>query len=126
MNLLEKLKMRFTGKDQPEHLRRGELGERAAEKYLRRRGLKFLTANFRSARGEIDLVFRDHDCLHFEDIDPNFSPSPIHYNAFNSAVSFRLATSQTDMTKRRDGIKPCKVARQATRGRATRRAWEFS
>src|ERR1017187_3780277 len=68
MNLLEKLKMRFTGKDQPEHLRRGELGERAAEKYLRRRGLKFLTANFRSARGEVDLIFRDADCLAFVEV----------------------------------------------------------
>ena len=33
MNLLEKLKSRFAGKGKPEHLRRGELGERAAKKY---------------------------------------------------------------------------------------------
>ena len=68
MNLLEKLKSRFTGDDQPEHLRRGRLGERAAKNYLRRRGLKFLTANFRSARGEIDLIFRDDDCLVFVEV----------------------------------------------------------
>jgi putative endonuclease len=52
----------------PEHLRRGQLGERAARKYLRRLGLKFLTANFRSARGEIDLVLRDGDCLVFAEV----------------------------------------------------------
>jgi len=68
MKLLECIKARFTAADQPEHLRRGRLGERAAKDYLRRRGLKFLTANFRSARGEIDLIFRDGDCLCFVEV----------------------------------------------------------
>jgi putative endonuclease len=66
--LLEKLKERFTSVNQPEHLRRGRLGEQAAKNYLRRQGLKFLTANFRSARGEIDLIFRDDDCLVFVEV----------------------------------------------------------
>ncbi len=52
----------------PEHLRRGRLGERAAHRHLRRLGLKFLTANFRTSRGEIDLVFRDGDCLVFVEV----------------------------------------------------------
>src|SRR5258708_865845 len=68
MNLLEKLKTRFAGKAKPAHLRRGELGERAARKHLQKLGLKFLTANFRSPRGEIDLVFRDGDCLAFVEV----------------------------------------------------------
>jgi len=68
MHLLEKFKTRFAGKEKPEHLRRGELGERAAKKHLRRAGLKFLTANFRSDRGEIDLIFRDDDCLVFVEV----------------------------------------------------------
>ena len=68
MNLLAKLKARLTGKPKPEHLRRGELGERAAKRYLRRQGLKFLAANFRSERGEIDLVFRDDECLAFVEV----------------------------------------------------------
>ena len=68
MNLLEQLKARFAGKARPEHLRHGELGEQAAKKHLQRQGLKFLTANFRSRRGEIDLVFRDHDCLVFVEV----------------------------------------------------------
>lgn len=63
MNLFDRIKARLTGEDRAEHLRRGELGERAAEKHLRQLGLKFLTRNFRSKRGEIDLVFRDGDCL---------------------------------------------------------------
>jgi putative endonuclease len=68
MNLLEKLKAKFAGPAKPEHLRRGELGERAAKKFLQRAGLKFLAANFRSARGELDLVFRDGDCLVFVEV----------------------------------------------------------
>jgi putative endonuclease len=68
MSLFEKLKARFTGQDKPEHLRRGELGERAAKKHLQQAGLKFLTANFHSERGEIDLIFRDADCLAFVEV----------------------------------------------------------
>ena len=68
MKLLEKLQTVFAGKVKPEHLRRGELGERAAKKHLQKIGLKFLMANFRSARGEIDLIFRDDDCLVFIEV----------------------------------------------------------
>jgi putative endonuclease len=68
MNLLEKLKTHFAGKEKPEHLRRGELGELAAKKHLQKQGLKFLAANFRSERGEIDLIFRDGDCLAFVEV----------------------------------------------------------
>ncbi len=68
MNLAERIKSFFGKTEQPEHLRRGELGERAAKKYLQQQGLKFLTANFRSARGEIDLILRDDDCLVFAEV----------------------------------------------------------
>lgn len=68
MNIIEKLKSKFARKTQPEHLRRGNLGERAAKKFLKQKGLKFLAANFRSDRGEIDLVFRDGDCLVFAEV----------------------------------------------------------
>jgi putative endonuclease len=52
----------------PRHLRHGQLGERAAKRHLKQLGLKYLTANFRSDRGEIDLVFRDDDCLVFVEV----------------------------------------------------------
>jgi len=54
--------------EQPLHLRHGQLGERTAKRHLKRQGLKFLTANFRTERGEIDLVFRDRDCLVFVEV----------------------------------------------------------
>lgn len=63
-----KIKSFFAREARPEHLRRGALGERAAEQHLRRLGLKFLTRNFRSERGEIDLVFCDGDCLVFVEV----------------------------------------------------------
>jgi putative endonuclease len=68
VNLLAKLKARFAGKAEPENLRRGNLGERAAKRHLQKAGLKFITANFRSRRGELDLVFRDGDCLVFVEV----------------------------------------------------------
>ncbi len=68
MNLWERLRTWRGGEVQPEHLRRGQLGERAARKHLRRSGLKFLTANFRSPRGEIDLIFRDGEGLVFVEV----------------------------------------------------------
>jgi putative endonuclease len=68
MKLLKKLEGWFAGPAKPEHLRRGGLGELAAKKYLQKQGLKFLTANFNSHRGEVDLIFRDHDCLVFIEV----------------------------------------------------------
>ncbi len=65
--LWEKIKA-IAATDQPEHLRRGKLGERAAKQHLQAQGLNFLTANFRSLRGEIDLVFREQDCLVFVEV----------------------------------------------------------
>lgn len=55
-------------KAQPRHLATGAAGEDIARKHLQRLGFKFLTANYRSRRGEIDLVFRDADCLVFVEV----------------------------------------------------------
>jgi putative endonuclease len=68
MGWFEKITGLARKRDEPEHLRRGRLGEDAAKRHLKAAGLKFLTANFRSERGEIDLVFRDGDCLVFVEV----------------------------------------------------------
>ena len=68
MNLLERIRTLTGRAELPSHLRHGQVGERAAKKHLRRLGLKYLTANFRSARGEVDLIFRDSDCLVFVEV----------------------------------------------------------
>ena len=43
----------------------GAYGERLAARYLTERGAQVLERNWRCARGEIDLVARDGDCLVF-------------------------------------------------------------
>ena len=67
-SFLQRIQKWYRGESRPLHLLHGELGERTAKKFLKKKGLKFLTANFRSERGEIDLVFRDHDCLVFIEV----------------------------------------------------------
>src|SRR5678815_5838634 len=68
MNLWRKISQWLHGPPLPVHLQRGRLGERAARAHLQRLGLKYLVANFRSGRGEIDLIFRDADCLVFVEV----------------------------------------------------------
>jgi putative endonuclease len=68
MSILARVGAWWSGVEKPQHLRFGKLGERAAKRHLRRNGLKFLTANFRSPRGEIDLIFRAQDCLVFIEV----------------------------------------------------------
>lgn len=69
MNWFSRLGRWIAGvREEPEHLRRGRLGEQAASDELKRRGLKHLTSNYRGPRGEIDLVFRDADFLVFVEV----------------------------------------------------------
>ncbi len=68
MALWQRIKKWWNAREQPLHLRYGRLGERAARKHLKRNGLKFLTANFRSDRGEVDLIFREAQCLVFVEV----------------------------------------------------------
>ena len=68
VNIFAKLRSRFAGEPEPENLKRGRLGELAARKCLQKQGMKFLTANFNSGRGEIDLIFREEDCLVFVEV----------------------------------------------------------
>jgi len=46
----------------------GLQGEKVARRYLQRLGMRFLAKNVRTRRGEIDLVFRDRDCLVFVEV----------------------------------------------------------
>lgn len=51
-----------------DNLWHGQLGEDAACRYLRQLGFKLLARNFACRHGEIDLVFRDEDCLVFVEV----------------------------------------------------------
>src|SRR6185436_5116837 len=90
MELASRIKNFFTKVEKPLHLLHGELGERAARKHLQSRGLKFLTANFASDRGEIDLVFRDDDCLVFIEVKTRSSEDWVRPAAAVNARKRRL------------------------------------
>ena len=46
----------------------GQQGERAAERFLRRKGWKILLRNFRGAHGEIDRIMRDGKTIVFVEV----------------------------------------------------------
>jgi putative endonuclease len=94
MKLSSTLKAWLGGRDRSESHRRGALGEDAAKQQLAAQGLKFLTRNFRSAHGEIDLVFRDGDCLVFVEVKTRSSDSWTRPAAsVNAAKRRRLSLS---------------------------------
>lgn len=87
----------------PEHLRRGQLGEDAARRHLEAAGLKFLTANYRSSRGEIDLVFREGDCVVFIEVKARSSESWTRpAAAVNAAKRRRLSLTALEYLRELD------------------------
>jgi putative endonuclease len=68
MGVWARLRAWVSGSREPTHLVHGKLGERVARRHLRSLGLKFLTANYASKHGEIDLIFRDGSCLVFVEV----------------------------------------------------------
>lgn len=92
MSFWTRIWLKSRAKPEPEHLRRGKLGEAAAKRHLQQQGLKFLTANFRSKRGEIDLIFRDDDCLVFVEVKTRSSETWTRPAAAVNARKRRLLT----------------------------------
>ena len=90
MGLASRIKIWLTKPEKPRHLINGETGELAARKHLKRQGLKFLTANYRSDRGEIDLVCRDGDCLVFVEVKTRSSEEWVRPAAAVNARKRRL------------------------------------
>jgi putative endonuclease len=100
VNLWNAIKTRFAARAEPDHLKRGRQGERTARRHLRRLGLKFLTANFRSPRGEIDLVFRDGDCLVFVEVKTRSSEDWVRpASAVNAEKRRHLSRAALDYLK---------------------------
>ena len=85
VNFWERIKAWRARSEEPLAHQHGNLGESAAKKHLRKLGLKFLTANFKSERGEIDLVFRDKDCLVFVEVKTRSSESWVRPAAYVNA-----------------------------------------
>jgi len=54
----------------------GDAGERAAARFLRRRGFRVITRGYRTARGEIDLIAREGDTLVFVEVKTRRAGQP--------------------------------------------------
>lgn len=59
----------------PQHLLVGRRGEQYAKKHLSDLGMKYLTSNFSSEFGEIDLIFRDSEVLVFVEVKTRTQPT---------------------------------------------------
>jgi putative endonuclease len=92
MNAWQWFQSRRDQAQEPLHLKHGALGEQAARNHLRQLGLKFLVANFRSHRGEVDLIFRDQDCLVFVEVKTRSSEAWTRPAAAVNARKRRLLT----------------------------------
>lgn len=66
--------------------RLGAAGEALARTFLRRKGYRILDANYRSARGEIDIVCRDRGTVVFVEVK---SRSSTDYGLPGEAVNAR-------------------------------------
>jgi len=75
----------------------GKKGETAAAKYLEKLGWKILEQNYRTSRGEIDLIAQDRDLLVFVEVKSY------------SCRSFYLPSFSIDKNKRQCIIKAAKV-----------------
>lgn len=64
----------------------GEKGEKQAARYLKKKGYKIITANYRCKYGEIDLIARDADMLIFIEVKTRTSTD---FGDPASAVDYR-------------------------------------
>lgn len=122
VNIFAQLKTRFAGKAEPEHLRRGNLGERAARKLLEKQGMKFLTANFRSKRGEIDLIFRADDHPSSADMPTSLITRPLKFirNRTDCLVFVEVKTRSSE-----DWTRPAAFVNTEKRRRLSRCALDY-
>jgi putative endonuclease len=81
----------------------GEQGERAAEKYLKRRGYKIVAARDRTALGELDLVAVDGRTVVFVEVKTRQSHEAGHpVEAVDAAKQARLTRLALAFLKRHD------------------------
>ena len=78
----------------------GDRGERAAARFLRRRGLKVITRGYRTAQGEIDLIAREGRTLVFVEVKTRRRGQPAE--AVTPEKQRRLAAAALQFLKRFD------------------------
>lgn len=81
----------------------GATGERAARAFLQGKGLRFLTSNYATRRGEIDLVFREADCLVFVEVKTRSSEAFVRpARAVNAAKRRALSRAAAEYRRKLD------------------------
>ncbi len=89
----------------------GDWGESLAKKFLRRKGYRFITSNFRSRMGEIDLIVEDRSTLVFVEVKTRksaaFAPGRDYVDygkqqRLRSTASYYLSLHETDKPIRFD------------------------
>lgn len=53
--------------------RKGDLGEKKAEEFLKKRGFKIIEKNYQNKFGEIDIICRRGNNVHFVEVKSSFS-----------------------------------------------------
>jgi putative endonuclease len=82
--------------------------EAAAERYLRRRGLKLVSRNYRARRGEIDLVMRHGAELVFVEVRQRRRPEYGSAAATVGPAKQRRLLAAASEYLQRNGDQPCR------------------
>ena len=91
----------------------GQLGERAAANYLRKKEYKIIAVNFYSNMGEIDIIAEDEQYICFIEVktrteggllEPKDSVSKIKRKRLESTAKYYLAYNETKLNPRFDII----------------------
>lgn len=92
----------------------GKTGQNLAKEYFEKQGMTFVMANYRTAHGEIDLIFRDGSQLVFLEVKTRlnhkfgFGESAITHKKIASMIfaaeSYLEETNQSDSDWRLDAV----------------------
>ena len=74
----------------------GQLGEKKAQQYLKRRGYRILECNFRTKGGELDIIALDGECLVFVEVKTRTN---MEYGSPGEAVSYYKKVHMTSAAK---------------------------
>lgn len=89
----------------------GKKSEQIAQKYLKKQGLKIIDVNFHSKFGEIDIIAKSDEKIHFvevkatsKDYDPLFRITASKYNKILKTIDYYLLKNDEIMSFQIDAV----------------------